>query len=128
MCIRDSYLPGLAGPNYRNRALNAGLELLRATGHGDPQGPWLPIGVGVHAGKAFVGSIGIEGGNYQFTALGDAMNFGARLVAAAGRGEMVVSQAVLQGAPENLITEPRSLALKGYAEPVEAHVVRLSAG
>ena len=122
------YLPGLAGPGYRKCALDDGLELLRATGHADPQGPWLPVGVGVHAGKAFVGSIGVEGGNYQFTALGDAMNFGARLVAAAGRGEMVVSEAILQGAPDNLITERRSLILKGYAEPVEAHVVRLSAG
>lgn len=122
------YLPGIAGSNYRSRALNAGLELLRATGHGDPQGPWLPIGVGVHAGKAFVGSIGVDGGNYQFTALGDAMNFGARLVAAAGRGEMVVSEAVLQGVPENLITERRRLELKGYTEPVEVGILRASSG
>jgi adenylate cyclase len=120
------YLPGLAGSGYRKCALDDGLALLRATGHADPQGPWLPIGVGVHAGKAFVGSIGVEGGNYQFTALGDAMNLGARLVAAAGRGEMIVSEAVLQGVPENRITERRSLALKGYTEPVEAYVARLS--
>lgn len=121
------YLPGLAGSNYRKRALDAGLELLRATGHADPQGPWLPVGVGVHAGKAFVGSIGVEGGNYQFTALGDAMNFGARLVSAAGRGEMIISQAMLQDVPDHLASERRSLELKGYAGPVEAHVARVSA-
>ncbi len=50
------YLPGLTGADYRQRAVSAGLELLRATGHDDPAGPWLPIGVGVHAGEAFVGS------------------------------------------------------------------------
>lgn len=120
------YLPGLTGSDYRRRAIKAGLELLRATGHADPQGPWLPIGVGVHAGKAFVGSIGVEGGNYQFTALGDAMNFGARLVAAAGRGEMVVSQTMSQDAPEKLIAERRNLELKGYAEPVEVGVMRVA--
>ena len=122
------YLPGLTGADYRRRAIRAGLDLLRATGHADPQGPWLPIGVGVHCGKAFVGSIGIEGGNYQFTALGDAMNFGARLVAAAGRGEMVISQAALQGVPDNLNAEPRNLELKGYPEPVEVGVMRVSTG
>ena len=80
------YVPGLTGPDYRQRAVEAGLDLLRATGHGEPAGPWLSIGVGVHSGIAFVGSIGVEGGNYQFAALGDTMNFGARLVAAAKGG------------------------------------------
>ena len=121
------YLPGLAGPGYRQRAIDDGLALLRATGHADPQGPWLPVGVGVHAGKAFVGSIGVEGGNYQFTALGEAMNFGARLVSAAGRGEMVMSAAVAQGKPDGLAAEYRRLELKGYPEPVDAHVVRVAA-
>jgi len=120
------YLPGLAGPGYRKCAIDDGLELLRVTGHADPQGPWLPIGVGVHAGKAFVGSIGIEGGNYQFTALGDAMNFGARLVSAAGRGEMIVSKAALEGAGDDLAVEHRSLELKGYPGPVDAHVARVA--
>ncbi|WP_298254680.1 adenylate/guanylate cyclase domain-containing protein [Bradyrhizobium sp.] len=122
------YLPGLTGSDYRRRAIKAGLDLLRATGHADPQGPWLPIGVGVHCGKAFVGSIGIEGGNYQFTALGDAMNFGARLVSSAGRGEMVMSSAVAQGMPDGLAAQPRRLELKGYLAPVDAQVVRVSAG
>ncbi|HET7889524.1 MAG TPA: adenylate/guanylate cyclase domain-containing protein [Bradyrhizobium sp.] len=120
------YLPGLAGSDYRKRAIKAGLDLLRATGHADPHGPWLPIGIGVHAGKAFVGSIGIEGGNYQFTALGDAMNFGARLVASAKGGEMIVSQAAWQPLPELASSEQRRFALKGYPDPVDAHVVRLA--
>ena len=77
------YVPCLTGPDYRQRAVEAGLKLLRATGHADPAGPWLSIGVGVHSGETFMGSIGVEGGNYQFAALGDAMNFGARLVGAA---------------------------------------------
>jgi adenylate cyclase len=122
------YLPGLAGPDYRRHALSAGLELLHATGHADPQGPWLSIGVGVHSGKAFVGSIGVEGGNYQFTALGDAMNFGARLVAAAQGGEMVISQAIRQGMSENFAAEQRSLKLKGYPVPVEVCIMRVSQG
>jgi adenylate cyclase len=122
------YLPGLTGSDYRQRVVAAGLDLLRATGQADPAGPWLSIGVGVHAGKTFVGSIGVEGGNYQFTALGDPMNFCARLVAAASGGEMVMSEAVRNDAPGNISVEPRSLDLKGYTEPVQAYVARITPG
>ena len=119
------YLPGFAGSEYRRRVVTAGLELLRATGHNDSAGPWLSIGVGVHAGKTFVGSIGVEGGNYQFSALGDPMNFCARLVAAARGGEMIVSEAVWDDVSGNISAELCSLELKGYTEPVKAYVTRV---
>jgi adenylate cyclase len=118
--------PGISGSDYRRLAVKAGLALLRATGHDDPAGPWLSIGVGVHAGKTFVGSIGVEDGNYQFAALGDPMNFCARLVAAAKGGEMVVSPAVWDDASTGISAEQRSLRLKGYADPTKAYVATLS--
>lgn len=120
------YLPGLTGSDYRQRAVAAGLELLRATGHADPHGPWLSIGVGVHAGTTFVGSIGDEGGNYQFAVLGDPMNFGARLVGAAKGGEMIVSETVWKDVSGEIAGEPCSLELKGYSEPVKAYVARVT--
>ena len=120
------YLPGFTGADYRQRVVRAGLELLRATGHGSPAGPWLSIGVGVHAGKTFVGSIGVEDGNYQFAALGDPMNFCARLVASAKGGEMIVSETVWGDVSANISAEPRSLELKGYTEPVTAYVTRIA--
>lgn len=122
------YLPGLTGSDYRQRAVAAGLELLRATGHADPAGPWLSIGVGVHAGEAFVGSIGVAGGNYQFAALGDTMNFGARLVAAAKGGEMIMSEAVWKDVSGEISAKPRSLELKGYAEPITAYAAQVKPG
>lgn len=120
------YAPSLTGADYRRRAAAAGLRLLRATGHADPAGPWLSIGVGVHSGETFLGSIGVEGGNYQFAALGDSMNFGARLVAAAKAGEMVMSDAIWRDVAQDIAAEPRELALKGYAEPVKAYVARVA--
>ncbi len=121
------FLPDLTGSDYRQRAVTAGIELLRATGHADSQGPWLSIGVGVHAGKTFVGSIGAEGGNYQFAALGDPMNYCARLVGAAKAGEMVVSEAVWGDVSDEYSTEPRRVELSGYPEPADVYAVRLTA-
>lgn len=123
------YLPGLIGDyNYRRKAARAGLELLRATGHADASGPWLPIGVGIHSGVAFVGSIGTEGGTYEFAALGETMNLGARLVTAAGAGEVVISDAVWPDVAGEVKAEQRSLELKGIAGPVTAHVARVGRG
>jgi adenylate cyclase len=50
------------------------------------------------------------------------MNFCARLVAAANGGEMVVSETVWEDVSGEITAEPRSLELKGYAEPVKAYV------
>ncbi len=122
------YLPGLTGSDYRQRAVAAGIELLRETGHADPAGPWLSIGVGVHAGETFVGSIGDEGGAYQFAALGDTMNFGARLVAAAKAGELMISEAVWQQVSGKIVAEPRTLTLKGYDQPVTAYAAQVKPG
>jgi adenylate cyclase len=119
------YVPCLTGSDYRQRAVAAGLKLLRATGHADPAGPWLSIGVGVHSGETFMGSIGVAGGNYQFAALGDTMNFGARLVAAAKGGEIIMSEAVWKDVSGEISAEPRSLELKGYDQPVTAYAAQV---
>jgi adenylate cyclase len=118
------FMAGMVGPSYRRDAVQAGLDLLRATGHGDGREPWLPIGIGVHSGIAFVGSIG-DDSNYEFAALGETMNTGARLVAAAGAGELVISDTIGPDMAPGLETERRSLTLKGIDGPVTAHVARV---
>jgi adenylate cyclase len=117
--------PELGSVDYRRRAALCGLELLRATGHGTGETPWLSIGVGVHAGTAFVGSLGAEGSGYEFAALGETMNIGARLVSAAGAGELVISDAVWPQVATEIDAEPRSLTLKGVDRPVAVHVAQL---
>lgn len=78
------FVPGIAGPEYARAALDAAVELLRATGHTGEDGPWIPLGVGVHAGNAYLGVLGEQGGPKEMTALGDDINIGARLADNAG--------------------------------------------
>ena len=54
------YVPGLAGPDFRRRAVEAGLELLRATGHGERPIHGSRSASACTPGVAFVGSIGVE--------------------------------------------------------------------
>ena len=120
------YVPGFAGSEHARRAVEAARELLRATGHADPGGPWLPIGVGIHTGTAFVGAMGTAGGATDVTALGDNVNIAARLASKAGPGEVLVSEAAYAAAKLNLDhIEQRQLELKGKTEPVSVRVLRV---
>lgn len=120
------FLPGFAGPDHARRAIEAAEELLRLTGHRDVKGPWLPVGVGVHTGVAYVGVVGDEESTADFTALGDNVNITARLASQADAGEILISNVSYSASGltlENL--EHRQLALKGKSEPIEVHVLHI---
>lgn len=121
------YVPGLAGPNHARVAVDAARAMLRATGHENREGPWIPVGVGVHTGVAFVGSVGSEDGMMEITALGDSVNTAARLAAEAGSGEIVVSEETCRAAGlDTTESELRGLQLKGRSEPVNVRVIRVA--
>jgi adenylate cyclase len=84
------FIPGVAGPSYRRKAVSAAIDLLQAVGYGSAHGPWLEVGVGVNAGRAYVGNVGSA--VVDFTALGDPINVAARLQAAASGGQLVVAE------------------------------------
>lgn len=115
------FVPSMAGATHAGRAVAAAIALLRATGHGDAGGPWVPVGAGVGTGIAYVGSIG-EGPDTELTAMGDIVNTTARLASAAGAGEILVTAtaAAAAGLPADL--ERRSLELKGKSGPTEVVV------
>ena len=122
------YLPIFAGPNHARPATQAARELLRATGYGGRGGPWLPVGVGVHTGTAFFGTVsGAEGTFSDFTALGDTVNTTARVASAAGAGEALITDAAYVAAGLELGNlERRRLELKGKSEPVDVRVLQIA--
>ena len=123
--VAGMYVPGFAGPQHAERAIQAAQEILRETGHNDPDGPWIPLGVGVHTGIAFVGSVGSEEGTVDITVLGDAANTAARLSTSAGIGEILISESAYNSAGLKLDQlEKRVLEVKGKSEQVPTYVLR----
>jgi adenylate cyclase len=119
------FVPGIAGPDYAQAALDSAIELLRTTGHRDDDGPWIPLGVGVHAGNAFFGVLGADGRATELTALGDDINVGARLADAADVGEALVSRQLTEAIGlDTRDLEHRTLELKGKSGPFEVVVMR----
>lgn len=118
------FFPLLAGERYVERAVDTAKALLRATGHEDPGGPWVPVGAGVHSGRAWFGAVG-EGTHVELTALGDVVNVAARLASQAESGEIIVSVAAAEAAGLDPALERTSLDLKGRQLATEVVRIRL---
>jgi adenylate cyclase len=120
------FYPMLTGERHASRAVEAAQVLLVRTGHGEPGGPWVPVGAGVHTGRAWVGAVG-EGTHTELTVLGDTVNTAARLAGVAAAGEVVVTTDAARAAGLDPALETRALDLKGKELPTEVVTLRVSA-
>lgn len=110
---------GFAGPDYVRRTIDVAQNLSRLMLHQE-----IPVGIGVHAGIAYFGSVGAADGLTDISAIGDEVNTAARLASQAAAGEIIVSeQALTQAGIDSSALEPRSLELKGISEPVLVRVM-----
>jgi adenylate cyclase len=118
--IEGVFVPGLAGSNYRRKAVEAARSLVRAVRYMESTDGCLEVGIGIASGEEFVGNVG--GGGYKdFAAVGDVTNVAARLTSSAANGEIVVDaetyDAVARAFPDATRQE---LTLKGKSEAVPA--------
>ncbi len=110
---------GFAGPNYVRRTINVARDLLHLLRQQE-----IPIGIGVHSGVAYFGTIGTTDGLTDISAIGNEVNLAARLASKAAAGEIIVSeQALKEAGIDSSELESRSLDLKGITEPVIARVM-----
>ncbi|MGB7049954.1 MAG: adenylate/guanylate cyclase domain-containing protein [Acidimicrobiales bacterium] len=118
--VMGLFIQGVAGPEYRRNAAIAALEVASESTE-------LPLGVAANAGVAFVGNVG-SGSVLDFTALGDAVNVGARLQAHASPGEIVLAASLYPLIEqEHPGGRPDRLAIRGRDEPVDVVILTSSA-
>ena len=86
------FVPRFAGSRHAGVAIEAALDIMRATGHADREGPWIPVGIGVHTGLAYVGAVGRGDGVNEIAVLGSTPNLATRLSSQAAEGEVIVSE------------------------------------
>ena len=111
---------GFAGPNYIQRTVKAARNLLERMTRQQ-----IPVGIGVHAGVAYFGSMGTADGLVDIAAIGDEVNLAARLASKAAAGEIIISEQALEKAGmEGNALEQRSLELKGIGQPVHVRVIQ----
>jgi adenylate cyclase len=115
------FLPFMTGPDHATRVIQAARALFTAAGYGSADGPWVPLGAGIHTGPAFVGIVGGHDAR-DFTALGDPMNIAAHLASQAAAGEILITQSVLDRTQlVEADLEARHVSLKGF--PLDVFVL-----
>ena len=117
--------PPNLGVDHAARAVAAATSLLRATGHTDASGPWVPVGAGVHTGRVWFGAVG-EGARSELAMLGDPVNVTARLASLAAAGEVLVSTDAAAAGSLDPSLPHRTLELKGREEPIEVVALTVS--
>jgi adenylate cyclase len=113
-----------SAPDDADRALAAAramlIEVTRLNAHWRGSGkPELGVGIGLHHGEAFTGTIGSPR-RLEYTVIGDVVNVAARLCKEARAGELLLSEQVKASlsAPVALTAAGQPLALRGRAEAV----------
>ncbi len=118
------FIPLLSGDDHAKQGVAAATALLRATGHADPDGPWVPIGAGVNTAMTWFGAVG-QGSHIELTAVGDAMNTTARLASVAAAGEILVTSSAAAAAGLDPGLESRHIELKGKQLTTEVVSLRI---
>lgn len=118
----------LDDPRAASNAVAAAREILAEIDRrGLASGPWpLRVGIGLHLGKAVTGDVGSPR-RKEFTVIGDAVNFAARLeqLNKEHGTRLLVSEAVaraVDGATDGAAgpaTPLGAVTIKGYAEPIQ---------
>jgi adenylate cyclase len=110
---------GFAGQDYVRRTLKVAQRLSMVMTRQE-----IPVGVSVHAGVAYFGSMSTADGLTNISAAGEEVNLAARLASKAAAGEIIVSeQALKQAGIDGSELESRSLELKGISAPVKVRVM-----
>jgi adenylate cyclase len=116
------FIPGICKGEHRRLAVESALDLARAIADSPEPSSRLDLGIGVHAGPAYVGKFG-GSDVHDFTALGDTVNTGARLQAEAKAGEIAVGDELHAAFADRFLgATSREVQLKGKAETMKVWV------
>ncbi len=118
-------------PDHALRGVSAAIDIVqaleernrRAREGADPNFVPVEIGIGIHSGVVVVGNIGSDR-RADFTAVGDPVNVAQRLEKLAGRGEILVSEAVQRTVrTAHRLCFRGERQLPGREEPVHVYAV-----
>lgn len=105
-------------PDHAVRAARAALGFQEAASRVTDGRDWPRFRIGVHTGVAAVGVVG-DGGQRDYTVLGDTVNLASRIESMAPIGGVAISDATRQAVLGAQVVSLGTVALKGRSEPVE---------
>ncbi|HEV8269167.1 MAG TPA: adenylate/guanylate cyclase domain-containing protein, partial [Thermoanaerobaculia bacterium] len=124
--VGDELMALFEGKDAPARAVLCAVEMIEAVDRVRRSSEDAQVGIGVSSGEVVYGAVGARN-RMDFTAIGDAVNIGARLCGAAPAGEVVVTAAVYEAAATVsglVFDELPPLLVKGKREPLRVFSVK----
>ncbi len=124
-CVVAAWPPGFSGENHAQKAHAAGRALVGAGGVVSHTGEPIPVGVGLHTGDIYIGTVSALGGSLRDVSIfGSNVNLTARMAARAAASQVLASGEHLAACGLNdgdFASEEAEL--KGFAEPVRVYSI-----
>ncbi|MEW6062153.1 MAG: adenylate/guanylate cyclase domain-containing protein, partial [Bacteroidota bacterium] len=122
--VGDELVAVFQGDGMVHRAIRCALEIQNMM-KSIPEllGEDIAIGIGINTGDMVMGAMGSEE-RMDFTVIGDAVNLGARLCSAAGRGQIIVSEYAAKHVMNDdsiLLTKLEPIKVKGKEALIEIY-------
>jgi adenylate cyclase len=128
--VAGIYPPGFCGQGHARKAIMAAERIIRSKMPLTPDGLELPVGVGVHTGTVFIGTVaivkapGVEGGYHDVQPFGDNVNVASRLSNLAAPRQALISEAALAAAGYDASSlQSERHELKGRTAPIKTYAV-----
>lgn len=120
-CVVAAWSPGFCGPDHAAKSQQAARELVAAHRLASHTGEPIPVGVGVHSGEVYIGSVEAMGGTFRDVSIfGSNVNLTARLAGQAAPAQVLASRDNITAAGKDPADfESKTVELKGFSEPVE---------
>ena len=122
-CIVAAWPPGFSGKDHAQKAFRTAELIVKSKNLVDAGGESIPVGVGVHTGSVYIGTVSaLKGTIRDVSIFGSNVNLTARLASHAKAMQALSSREHILAAgrqPENYKSEKTEL--KGFDEPVEIY-------
>lgn len=122
--VGDELVAVFQGPKKDQLAVQAAIQIQQLlpsmldTGQKE-----LAVGIGINSGEVVMGAMGSEN-RMDYTVLGSTVNLGARLCSAAGKHQILVSNAVFMNLERKIrAKELEAIQVKGVAKPVQIYEI-----
>lgn len=124
-CIVASWPPGFAGENHAMKAQQAAIDLVKSKSFIDPNGESIPIGVGVHTGPVFIGTVSALQGSFRDVSIfGSNVNLTARLAGHAQTAQALSSaEHIIASGKDTKSFDHEKVELKGFDDAVDVFTV-----
>ncbi len=118
--VGDELVAVFQGPKKDHLAVQAAIQIQQQLPSMLSKGQDnLAVGIGINSGEVVMGAMGSEN-RMDYTVLGTTVNLGARLCSAAGKHQILVSEAVFLNLERKISAlKLESIQVKGISEPVQ---------